>query len=275
MKKILVVVEDVEHVSIQFVKAIALRPRHIHLSFVTEQGSSGNGEIESRLQELLDANSDGSISWSSCSHDLNTEVDKANIIKNLVDEQKIDLVLLSRHFHVGEDDIVYEKSFLRELRTAIMVVGNSKWKKSLNLLCALDMADNDTTHKKLNEKVLQQTVDIGETLGANLHAVSIIPISRVTEELDIVEPSEVLTSHGDEAMKVLKAYVQQQIEKPVECHVEAGNRAKSIAKVAKKVKTGILVVGNVGRSGIEGFFVGNTVEKVIKHWRKDMLILHI
>ena len=46
-------------------------------------------------------------------------------------------------------------------------------------------------------------------------------------------------------------------------HLENGKAGDVIPALATKKRVGLVVMGTVGRTGIPGFFVGNTAEKVL------------
>ena len=52
-----------------------------------------------------------------------------------------------------------------------------------------------------------------------------------------------------------------------ECH------GVGIAKFVKNKEIDLLVMGSVARSGVPGFFVGNTAEKIINHVGCSVLVL--
>ncbi len=275
MNNILIAVEDLDFLGIQLTKALALQPQHLHLLIVTEQARNDTEAVEAMTKEFVDSAVGAQVNFSLEAHDLATELDKASLITNLVDQRHVELVVLCRHRHVSEDDVVNEKSFLRELRAPMLIVTDLPWSEQPKILSTVDLKDDDLIHTKLNEKVVKVSDLLNGAIGGALHATSVIPISRIGEELDIVESAEVMTEQGDKVRAELQGYIAKTIAKDCELHVRAGSTAKALASVAQEIQPDIMVMGNVGRTGLEGFFVGNTVEKVMKLWQQDMLVLHI
>lgn len=275
MKNLLVVVEDLDFLSTQLTKALALQPQHLHLLIVTEQAQNDTEAVEAMAEELVGLAEGEPPNFSLEAHDLATELDKASLITNLVDQRHVELVVLCRHRHVSEDDVVNEKSFLRELRAPMLIVTDLPWNEQPKVLGTIDLKDDDLIHTKLNEKVVKVSDLLSGAIGGSLHATSVIPISRIGEELDIVESTKVMTEQGDKVRAELQGFIANSIAKDCELHVRAGSTAKALSAVAQEIRPDIMVMGNVGRTGVEGFFVGNTVEKVMKLWQQDMLVLHI
>ena len=52
-----------------------------------------------------------------------------------------------------------------------------------------------------------------------------------------------------------------------------GLRPKKYRLLQKKLKANIVVLGNVGRTGIKGLIVGNTAEKMLNRLAVDALIV--
>ena len=49
--------------------------------------------------------------------------------------------------------------------------------------------------------------------------------------------------------------------------------SKEIPSVAKKVKADLVVLGNVGRTGLKGLVIGNTAEKILQRLAVDVLLV--
>jgi universal stress protein E len=85
---------------------------------------------------------------------------------------------------------------------------------------------------------------------------------------------EVLLKDGKVATAKLTEFIQQ-VKHPtnIAVHVTAGAPSSEISAVSKKQKANIVVLGNVGRTGIKGLLVGNTAEKILSQLMVDALIV--
>ena len=60
---------------------------------------------------------------------------------------------------------------------------------------------------------------------------------------------------------------------PLEKHLVKGKPHTAISRFVKNNDVDLLVMGSVARSGLPGFFVGNTAEKILEHVDCSVLVL--
>jgi nucleotide-binding universal stress UspA family protein len=81
--------------------------------------------------------------------------------------------------------------------------------------------------------------------------------------------------------RALRQTAAKQLNKFVTRHVPQGMRVTQqlavgnpwevIVRTAERLDSGLIVMGSVGRTGIPGFFIGNTGEKVLRHCDRSIL----
>lgn len=86
-----------------------------------------------------------------------------------------------------------------------------------------------------------------------------------------------LEQYERENTEQAKAALQQVIDesgiKNIDGHYSFGAAEKRIPSTANKVKADLVVVGSVGRTGLNAILLGNTAEKILHHLRTDILIV--
>lgn len=127
-------------------------------------------------------------------------------------------------------------------------------------------------------KCLELAAALARQTGADLHVVHVITpaddeVVQLPEDvarLDVrLQRREVRQAAG----RVMSEFVQKHVpgEYEVEERVSVGVPWKGINLVAKRVNADLIVMGSVGRTGLPGFIIGNTAEKVLRHCDRPLL----
>jgi len=162
---------------------------------------------------------------------------------------------------------------IRQLHCPILISSKQKWKSSSNILIALDLSSDDTEHRKLNTHALYWARQWQSISDSQLHAVYSIPIPAPLLALDIVEQHDYLRTHEPEANEKLCELLTEFNMTNVTPHILAGVPNKTIPHLANKLKADLVILGSIGRAGIQGLIHSNTAEKVLHHLRTDMLVV--
>lgn len=72
----------------------------------------------------------------------------------------------------------------------------------------------------------------------------------------------VLDMHESAIETLLKEYVPAIADNQI--HLLKGEPSTAIAELAEKLRVELIVMGTVARTGIKGFFIGNTAEKILR-----------
>lgn len=147
-----------------------------------------------------------------------------------------------------------DRQLIRTLECALLLVKHDPAKELRKVLVAVDFNATDESHTALNDAILALGKRIrgdGETI--ELHAVSAYP-----ESDKFVHPPDIA--------KVLDIDRSQ-------AHVRQGSAADVIPKMANRIETDLVIVGNIGRRGLSGLTIGNTSEKILTDIEADVLVL--
>ncbi len=107
---------------------------------------------------------------------------------------------------------------------------------------------------------------MAERQGSQLHVFHAIRYPEMEKAL----PSRVTADKVQEYRSQAEEHINQQLKKhalakPAEVHLETGDASAQIVKLIERYKVDLLVMGTVARSGIAGFFTGNTAERLLPH----------
>ena len=269
MKSILVVVENEVSVKPMLVKSMMFSPENIQVVIL---GNSDVARVQATLDEVTDKQCKTEIITNANS--LSLPVPKA--VSKIVDQINPDMVVIHRP-QIGSVKQEYSlvKAVLQSTsHSTVLLCGDNKWKSKMKLLATLDMVDESSFQKLLNSKVKNVAFEVSKKIQAELAFLSIVEVSRVREELDIAIDYQFM----EKDVKAVKAKLMHMIntdENPTvfPTHVSIGVPSKEITSVSQKLKSNLVVMGNVGRTGIKGLIVGNTAEKILDRLAVDALIV--
>lgn len=199
--------------------------------------------------------------------------DVAQAVNELSVEKSIDLVVAatSAYHHGDHDPKTWD--LIRNTPLPLYLVTREKRKTKPAVLTTIDIDDSDALQRNINTNVLKSARYFSGLFDQRVEAIHNIPMSKVTLELDVFQPGDILNRDGQQAYDALVRILKDNdmsIDKPI---VTAGETAKNINRMASRMKADLMVVGSVGRKGIKGFLLGNTVEDVLKHARCNVLVV--
>ena len=276
MNNILVVLNNDDTSKVLMEKAFLLAPRSISLMLV-DVSDADEANIHQQVSALCEKYG---MSNENCIYAKAASTSQASLtqlVEVYVKENRPELILLRKpnlvKYPEKMDDV---KSLIRNsTESHLLFCKNVKWKTPPEILCSLDIDDDTPAQDQLNDKIYGiATETFGQGLNANLHLSTIIAMSRINEELEIVQPDEVMMEKGQAYLKDLEAIANTKTNMGVQLHVTAGIPAKEITSLTKKEHIDLTMMGNVGRKGLSGLVIGNTAEKIFKTLESDVLLVH-
>jgi len=138
------------------------------------------------------------------------------------------------------------------------------------------------------EKAITHAIELAKLTGAQLHAVYVVslvhppgtldlnsspdPGSNISIDVSIEGLKKILRHEGDDAIR----YIEEQAKRDgvdVRKWIIEGQPAKEILKLAEEEWVDLIVMGTLGRSGIEKFLLGSVADKVIRGSRIPVLVV--
>ncbi|MCF7970244.1 MAG: universal stress protein [Methylococcaceae bacterium] len=204
------------------------------------------------------------------------------IIKSAESEDLLDRVF-------GSDDM----HLLRKCPCPVWLVKPKATQKYPKILAAVDIANEEDypsdeliTRHKLNVDILKIAGSLAEIDSSQLHIINVwdaigegimrssaIPIQE-TEVLAYVEETRQQQKHNlQQLLDQVIPLVNQGKPIPFKAHMIKGSARDEIPNLAKQLDIDLVVMGTVARTGISGFFMGNTAETILN--RLDCSVLAI
>ena len=168
---------------------------------------------------------------------------------------------------------------MRKCPAPIWVIKGDYTATPFRVLAAVDPDPEEPENDPLNGRILQLASSMAATEGAELHVVHAWQVvgeamlrsgrARLTaKEVDALEHG-IEDSHRYRLKALLSAYGRADV--PTVSHVVKGDPADVILDAAEAQAADLIVMGTVARTGLAGFFIGNTAEEILKRAGSSLL----
>lgn len=192
-------------------------------------------------------------------------------VSHFAEKEHFDLVIAGRSGHSGWDEFFLgstSRGLVHRSPTSVLAVSD-KWTQSPKSMLAC------TDFSELSKAAVCSGIALSEKLGASLHLLHVIDMSDTPSKnaarMEGHQP--IRQSINDYARSRLDAFVES-----LECgtvkpqlHLSWGTPWRETCQLAEKIEADLVVVGNAGRRGVQGFFLGNTAERVLNHCKMSVL----
>jgi nucleotide-binding universal stress UspA family protein len=118
-------------------------------------------------------------------------------------------------------------------------------------------------------------IDLAKNTGAKLHAIYVVDTAAFASiPMDAAWESmyELLRQEGDEATKYVADKAQAE-GLDVDRNTIEGHPADEIIKYAEKNSMSVIVMGTLGKSGLDRFLLGSVAEKVVRNSKIPVLVV--
>ncbi len=132
-----------------------------------------------------------------------------------------------------------------------------------------------TDGSEYTKNAVDYGIDLAKNTGAELHAIYVVDTAAFASiPMDAAWESmyELLRQEGDEATK----YVADKAEVlglEVDRNTIEGHPADEIIKYAENNSMSIIVMGTLGKSGLDRFLLGSVAEKVVRNSKIPVLVV--
>lgn len=162
---------------------------------------------------------------------------------------------------------------LRECAAPVLIAAEDIWHPTRCIVAAVDLGSRSRVKRALNKTVVDTAQRYAEALGYPLHLVHVIHVPAILTELHIVDEEahaeKVQGPIRDNAARLCKTHGIDEDN----VHIEHGAIDETIARVATDLQAQLVVMGTVGRHGVNAKLIGNTAEQVLHRLPTDVLAL--
>lgn len=132
-----------------------------------------------------------------------------------------------------------------------------------------------TDGSEYTKNAVDYGIDLAKNTEAKLHAVYVVDTAAFASiPMDAAWESmyELLRQEGDEATKTVADKASAE-GLDVEKNTIEGHPAEEIIKYAEKNSISLIVMGTLGKSGLDRFLLGSVAEKVVRNSKIPVLIV--
>lgn len=136
-----------------------------------------------------------------------------------------------------------------------------------------------TDGSELGKKAVDSAIEIAGLNKAKLYAVHVIAPGETKVTLHDprdIEWKKAMREHLEEQGREATAYAKTAgkiVDVAVEPAILEGNPADEIVDFAEKNDIDLIVMGSLGKAGIQRFLLGSVAENVIRHSKKPVLVI--
>jgi nucleotide-binding universal stress UspA family protein len=126
-------------------------------------------------------------------------------------------------------------------------------------------------------KAVDDVVEFARLSGAKIYAASVIDRSIYSSVPEDMEWEEAMYDRFRELAEEAVSYVEKTAKNAgleVESALLEGHPAEEIVEFAEKNGIDLIIVGSLGKSGIERFLIGSVSEKVVRNAKVPVLVVH-
>lgn len=144
---------------------------------------------------------------------------------------------------------------------------------------ALDLQPDDSERQALARKVLIWGSRIAHSIGAELHVIHAWSIYREDSLRAGFAQSNVVDALSASKEQLHRNWLEDALQQVdlgnavVHDHLVKGEARKLIPDVVEEFEIDLLAMGTVGRTGIPGFFIGNTADSVLRNVTASVLAI--
>lgn len=144
-------------------------------------------------------------------------------------------------------------TLLREAKCPVLFVKSGQMKEFKKILLAVNLAAKDPKYVELNDKVIAYGKAVADLTDAELHVVNAYEGSE-----NFIHPPDIAKRAGTTRDRV---------------HVGDAEPEEWIAEVSDKLDGPLVIIGTMGRTGMNAAVVGNTAERILDKLNTDILVI--
>ncbi|MEX0818197.1 MAG: universal stress protein [Pirellulaceae bacterium] len=160
------------------------------------------------------------------------------------------------------------RHLMRQCPCPVWIMKPTRRKRFARILAAVDPDPSDKVRDSLNATILQLASSLAVQDSAELHVAHAWTLFgehllRRPGGLSEWEVRKFARQEAEQQRRSLDALLAQHTDGTARIHMIKGNADSVIPRIARTEKVDLLVMGTVCRTGIPGFFIGNTAETIL------------
>ncbi len=187
------------------------------------------------------------------------------------EKEHVDLVVAGRSGHSGWEQFFLgstSRGLFHRCPASVLAVSDQWTQKPKSILAGTDFSET-------SRKAVLNGMAIAGKFGAKVHLMHVIDTTDTPSK-----SVERITSH-DSMRQSIHDYAQSRLEafiQSLDCdtsqllaHLSWGTPWRDMCQMAEKTQADLIVIGNIGRRGVKGLFLGNTADRIMSHCKSSVL----
>lgn len=162
---------------------------------------------------------------------------------------------------------------LRECATPVLIASGHIWQPTRTIVAAVDLGSHSHAKQNLNDAVVATAKRYAQALNYPLHLVYVIHTSAVLRDLHLIDEDAHVQKIRAQLQPVIADLARANGIAEEQIHIEHGVVEDAIATTADRLRAQLVVMGTVGRHGVNAKLIGNTAERVLRRLGTDVLAL--
>ena len=162
-------------------------------------------------------------------------------------------------------------NLMRKCPCPVWIIKASKRRKYSRILAAVDATPGDKANDDLNRLILGHATSLASSEQSQLHIVYVwcIPNEKILRSGRTRMTATQVDRYVRETKAARKTWLSELVAKydlaqiSNKVHLLKGDPASVISGLTKKTRAELVVMGTVARTGIPGFLIGNTAERIL------------
>jgi universal stress protein E len=188
-------------------------------------------------------------------------------------QKSFDMIFKTGHRSESTTHIPSDWQLMRHCPDPVMIVGDKPWKEGGKILAALDLGSSKEQALKLNEEILRYSFILAKATNSEVHACYSISMPSVLTELDFFDAEGYEKKMKESIDPVIAKLIKDGGLNKDTLHLVSGKPAKEILRIAQKIDTDVVVMGNKTKVSLRGRLLGNTAQNVLHESPADVVVI--
>ncbi len=193
-----------------------------------------------------------------------------------INQNDFDLVVKTARAHSNLQKLLFTPTdwhLLRETKTNNLFVKKGSWPSKSSILGAINIED-DEQHRELNKKIIVTTVKLAEVCQAKANILNVFPwpMIKLDKFNHLFDKKGLFLDIKQQHSKAVNSFVESVAKISGKVIVAEGlEPEETIPEMVKSSYSDLLVMGTVGRKGVQAAVIGNTAEKILDEIECEVL----
>jgi universal stress protein E len=205
-----------------------------------------------------------------------------SIVKKALDSGA-DLVIKDTHYHSVLKRSIFSNtdwSLIRNCGATLWLVKPRPPGQRPCFVAAVDPLHERDKPAELDHRILGTAKDLAAALGGDVHVfhafdvATAIAVSTDAVTMPIAVPmNEIADAMRAAHTEAVERLCREHGVPPERTHIQQGATRQALLAVTEQLRADAVVMGALSRSGVKGFFLGNTAEDVLDRLHCDLVIV--